>query len=450
MSEELRYEQEGSCSGNCSSCGSSCGSRKPDKSEFLEPMNEYSNVKRVIGVVSGKGGVGKSFVTSYLSVLMNRKGYKTAVLDADVTGPSIPKAFGVKGMVQANELGIIPATSKNDVSMISVNLLLEDEETPVIWRGPVIAGTVKQFWSQVLWGEVDYMFVDMPPGTGDVPLTVFQSLPLDGIIIVTSPQELVSMIVSKAVNMAKAMDVPVLGLVENYSYIQCGNCGEKISVFGQSHIDEISAKFHLPVLSKLPLDASIAEAIDAGNVEGITGDWMDTAADILEEALPVEKSAAAGGRGFGAQKGAQGGVYKIAVATDENKNVFGHFGGCKKFTVYSMENGKLVGKSVLENEGLGHAQTVAALIAEGIEVVICGGIGGPAMESLMEHGIMVVPGVQGDIDVAVSSLLDGSLTAGNEPTCSSHDHHHEDGEGCGCGCGGHEDGGNCGCGGGCH
>ena len=448
MSEELKYEQEGSCSGNCSSCGSNCSSRKPDKSEFLEPMNEYSNVKRVIGVVSGKGGVGKSFVTSYLSVLMNHKGYKTAILDADVTGPSIPKAFGVKGMVQANELGIIPAASKNDVAMISVNLLLEDEETPVIWRGPVIAGTVKQFWSQVLWGDVDYMFVDMPPGTGDVPLTVFQSLPLDGIIIVTSPQELVSMIVSKAVNMATAMDVPVLGLVENYSYIQCGNCGEKISVFGKSHIDEISSKFHLPVLAKLPLDASIAEAIDAGNVEGITGDWMNTAADILEEALPVEKSA----RSTGARGNVQNGVYKIAVATDENKNVFGHFGSCKTFTVYSMENGKLVGKSVLENEGLGHAQTVAALIAEGIEVVICGGIGGPAMQSLMEHGIMVVPGVQGDIDVAVSSLLDGSLSSGNEPTCSSHDHdhHHEDGEECGCGCGGHDEEGGCGCGGCCH
>ena len=447
MSEELKYEQEGSCSGNCSSCGSNCGSRKPDKSEFLEPMNEYSNVKRVIGVVSGKGGVGKSFVTSYLSVLMNRKGYKTAILDADVTGPSIPKAFGVKGMVQANELGIIPATTKKDISMISVNLLLESEETPVIWRGPVIAGTVKQFWSQVLWGDVDYMFVDMPPGTGDVPLTVFQSLPLDGIIIVTSPQELVSMIVSKAVNMAKAMDVPVLGLVENYSYIQCGNCGEKISVFGKSHIDEISAKFHLPVLAKLPLDASIAEAIDAGNVEGITGDWMNTAADILEEALPVEKSV-----GTKSACGMQRNVYKIAVATDENQNVFGHFGSCKTFTVYSMENGKLVGKSVLENEGLGHSQTVAALIAEGVEVVICGGIGGPAMESLMEHGIMVVPGVQGDIDVAVGSLLDGSLSASKEATCDhhDHDHHHEEGEGCNCGCGGHEEEGGCGCGGCCH
>lgn len=448
MSDEVRYEQEGSCSGNCSGCGSSCGSRKPDKSDFLEPMNEYSNVKRVIGVVSGKGGVGKSFVTSYLSVLMNRKGYKTAILDADVTGPSIPKAFGVKGMVQANELGIIPATSKKDVSMISVNLLLENEETPVVWRGPVIAGTVKQFWSQVLWGEVDYMFVDMPPGTGDVPLTVFQSLPLDGIIIVTSPQELVSMIVSKAVNMANAMDVPVLGLVENYSYIQCGNCGEKISVFGKSHVDEISARFHLPVLAKLPLDSSIAEAIDAGNVEGITGDWMNTAADILEEALPVEKSARGGARGFGAQGSANAGVYKIAVATDENKNVFGHFGSCKTFTVYSMENGKLIGKSELYNDGCGHAETAATLIAAGIEVVICGGIGGPAMAALMEHGIMVVPGVQGDIDVAVSSLLDGSLNAGNEPTCSSHNQ--EESEGCGCGCDGPDEEGGCGCGGCCH
>lgn len=437
MSEEVKYEQEGSCSGNCSSCGSNCSSRKPDKSEFLEPMNEYSNVKRVIGVVSGKGGVGKSFVTSYLSVLMNRKGYKTAILDADVTGPSIPKAFGVKGMVQANELGIIPAVSKTDVSMISVNLLLESEETPVIWRGPVIAGTVKQFWSQVLWGDIDYMFVDMPPGTGDVPLTVFQSLPLDGIIIVTSPQELVSMIVSKAVNMANAMDVPVLGLVENYSYVQCGKCGEKISVFGKSHIDEISAKFHLPVLAKLPLDSAIAEAVDAGDVEGITGDWMDMAADILEEALPVKAEGTRGNR--------KNGVYKIAVATDENKNVFGHFGSCKLFTVYSMENGRLLEKKELVNEGCGHVETVAAMEAEGVEVVICGGIGGPAMAGLMEKGIMVVPGVQGDIDVAVSSLLDGSLSADSTPTCTSHEH----GDGEGCHCGGHEEDG-CGCGGCCH
>ncbi|MBP3608845.1 MAG: P-loop NTPase [Lachnospiraceae bacterium] len=434
MSEELRYEQEGSCSGNCSGCGSDCSSRKPDKSSFLEPMNEYSNVKRVIGVVSGKGGVGKSFVTSYLSVLMNRKGFKTAILDADITGPSIPKAFGMKEMVQANEMGIIPAVTKNGIEMVSVNLLLDAEDTPVIWRGPVIAGTVKQFWSQVLWGDVDYMFVDMPPGTGDVPLTVFQSLPLDGIIIVTSPQELVSMIVSKAVNMAKMMDIPVLGLVENYSYIQCGNCGEKISVFGKSHIDEISEKFGIPVLAKLPLDSKIAEAIDAGLVEDLQGDWMDAAANVLESITAADKAAA--------DKAASKNV-KIAVTTDENKNVYGHFGSATLFTVYTLEEGRLVEKKELANAGNGHTSTVEALVKENVNVVICGGIGGPAMDGLLKKGILVIPGVQGDIDVAVAGYLDGSLNANNVPTCNHHDH--EDGE---CTCGEHEEGG-CHCGGGC-
>lgn len=415
MSDEVKEQQE-SCSHDCSSCASNCDSRKPDKSEFLEPMNQYSNVKRVIGVVSGKGGVGKSFVTSYLSVLMNRKGYRTAILDADVTGPSIPKAFGIHKKAQANEMGIIPEQTANEIEIMSVNLLLEEEETPVIWRGPVIAGTVKQFWSQVLWGEVDYMFVDMPPGTGDVPLTVFQSLPLDGIIIVTSPQELVSMIVSKAVNMAKAMDIPVLGLVENYSYVECGKCKERIEVFGKSHIEEISAKFKLPVLAKLPLDSKIAEAVDAGKTESLYGEWMDNAADILEEALPVKRNSL------------KSGATKIAVATDEQKNVYGHFGTATLFTVYSMKDGVLEGKSELKNDGTGHDATVAKLIAEDISVVICGGIGAPAMESLMAAGVLVIPGIQGDIDVAVSSFLDGSISAGSTPTCSSH----EEGEGCNC------------------
>lgn len=415
MSEEMKEQQE-SCSHDCSSCASNCGSKKPDKSEFLEPMNEYSDVKRVIGVVSGKGGVGKSFVTSFLSVLMNRKGYRTAILDADVTGPSIPKAFGIHKKAQANEMGILPEQTANGIEIMSVNLLLEEEEAPVIWRGPVIAGTVKQFWSQVLWGDVDYMFVDMPPGTGDVPLTVFQSLPLDGIIIVTSPQELVSMIVSKAVNMAKAMDIPVLGLVENYSYVECGKCKEHIEVFGKSHIDEISVKFKLPVLAKLPLDSKIAEAVDAGKTESLYGEWMDDAANHLENTFPIKS------------KSRKNGATKIAVATDENKNVYGHFGSATLFTVYSMKDGVLVEKSELKNDGTGHDETVKKLLAEDISVVICGGIGAPAMQSLMSEGVLVVPGMQGDIDVAVSSFLDGSISADTTPTCTSH----EDGEECNC------------------
>lgn len=269
------------CSSNCGSCSESCSSRKPSKEDFLEQAHPSSNIKKVIGVVSGKGGVGKSLVTSYLSVLMNRKGYKTAILDADITGPSIPKVFGIHEKATANEQGILPAVSKNGTKIMSINLLLESEDVPVIWRGPVIAGTVKQFWSEVLWSDVDYMFVDMPPGTGDVPLTVFQSIPLDGIIIITSPQELVSMIVSKAVNMANKMDIPVLGVIENYSYISCGHCGEKIQVFGESHTDEICEKFGLTVLSKIPIDPNIAKACDSENIEELQGDWLDEAVNVL-------------------------------------------------------------------------------------------------------------------------------------------------------------------------
>lgn len=276
-----------SCSGNCNSCSSDCGDRKPSKEDFLVPANQFTHVKRMIGIVSGKGGVGKSTVTSLLGVSMNHRGYQTAILDADVTGPSIPKIFGLHGKVMANEDGIIPAVSNRGIKIMSSNLLLDTEDTPVIWRGPVIAGAVKQFWSEVLWQDVDYMFVDMPPGTGDVPLTVFQSLPVDGIIIVTSPQELVSMIVSKAVNMANAMDIPVLGLIENYSYVQCGNCGEKIPVFGESHVESVAEKFGLPILAKIPIDPSLAWFLDHEEVENYEGDWINGAADMIERCCPL-------------------------------------------------------------------------------------------------------------------------------------------------------------------
>ena len=245
----------------------------------------------MIGVVSGKGGVGKSLVTSMLAVTFNRRGFKTAILDADITGPSIPKAFGVKEKAHGTEQYIIPAITKTGIQMISVNLLLDNETDPVVWRGPVIAGTVKQFWTDVIWKDVDYMFVDMPPGTGDVPLTVFQSLPLDGIVIVTSPQELVSMIVSKAVNMAKLMDIPILGIVENMSYVECPDCGRKINVFGESKTDAVAAEFGLKVLAKLPLDPVLANNCDNGLIELFEGDWMESAADDIEKAVePSEKA----------------------------------------------------------------------------------------------------------------------------------------------------------------
>ncbi len=244
-----------------------------------------STVKKVIGVVSGKGGVGKSLVTSLMSVMMGRKDYSVGILDADITGPSIPKMFGLHKGVNATEDGIIPAETKNGIKVISINLILEDESSPVIWRGPVIAGTVKQFWTDVIWKDVDYMFVDMPPGTGDVPLTVFQSLPLDGIIIVTSPQELVSMIVSKAVNMAELMNVPVLGIVENMSYLECPDCGKKIEVFGKSSIDKVAAEHNLEVIARVPIDPKLASLCDSGSIEDADVHYLDGAAEKIEKKL---------------------------------------------------------------------------------------------------------------------------------------------------------------------
>ena len=272
------------CTHNCETCGENCPSRAgaSNPADFLEKPHELSHIKRVIGVVSGKGGVGKSLVTSMLSVIMQRRGYQSAVLDADVTGPSIPKVFGLKEKATGDENGIYPVRTKTGIEVMSVNLLLEDDTVPVIWRGPIIAGTVKQFWTDVVWNDVDYMFVDMPPGTGDVPLTVFQSLPLDGIIVVTSPQELVSMIVAKAVKMAQAMNIPILGIVENMSYAVCPDCGKKISIFGESHVEEEAAKYGLKVLGRLPIDPQLARVCDQGVMELFEGDWLEGAADAVE------------------------------------------------------------------------------------------------------------------------------------------------------------------------
>lgn len=249
---------------------------------MLEEMNAYSNIKHVIGVVSGKGGVGKSFVTSSLASMMAKAGYKVGILDADITGPSIPKMFGVKGQVMGDERGIIPLESKEGIKIISINLMMDDEEAPVVWRGPVIAGAVKQFWSDTCWGDIDYLFVDMPPGTGDVPLTVFQSLPVNGIVIVTSPQELVQMIVKKAYNMANMMHIPVLGVVENFSYLECPDCGTKIHMFGESKIEEVANMLGVNLLGKLPLNPEYAKAADCGEFYGIDNAHLEAAKEILE------------------------------------------------------------------------------------------------------------------------------------------------------------------------
>ena len=249
---------------------------------LIEKPHKLSKIKKVIGIVSGKGGVGKSLVTSLLAVQMRRRDFKTAILDADITGPSIPRCFGLHQRAQATEDSLLPVTTKTGIEVMSTNLLLEEETTPVVWRGPVIAGVIKQFWTDVIWNDVDYMFVDMPPGTGDATLTVFQSLPIDGIIIVTSPQELVSMIVSKAAEMAKMMDIPVLGLVENMSYVKCPDCGKEIRLFGESHIDEVAAKYGLKILSKMPIDPTIAAACDKGVIELADELYLSSVADMLE------------------------------------------------------------------------------------------------------------------------------------------------------------------------
>lgn len=268
------------CTHDCSTCGESCAERTADF-DLRAKANPNSNVKKVIAVMSGKGGVGKSLVTSCLAAAVQKSGKQAAILDADVTGPSIPKAFGVHQRAVGDDEGIYPVESAGGVKMMSLNLLVEDETDPVVWRGSLIAGTVKQFWSDVQWGDVDYMFVDMPPGTGDVPLTVFQSLPVDGIIVVTSPQELVSMIVEKAVKMAEMMQVPILGLIENYSYFACPDCGKRHAIFGDSHIDDVASRHSIPVLARLPIDPAIAAAVDAGGVERLKVNYLEDVAKGL-------------------------------------------------------------------------------------------------------------------------------------------------------------------------
>ena len=272
------------CTHDCSSCGESCSSRT-EPQDLHEKLHDKSSVKKVIGVISGKGGVGKSLVTSTLAVMMNRRGYKTAVLDADITGPSIPKAFNVHTRAMGNEDGIYPVTTETGIDLMSINLLLNNETDPVIWRGSLISGTVKQFWTDVIWENEDFMFVDMPPGTGDVALTVFQSIPVDGIIIVTSPQDLVSMIVAKAVKMAQMMNIPILGIVENMSYFMCPECGKKHHIYGESKIDEIAEQYNTKVLAKLPINPDLATLIDQGKVEMFDCDCMENAANEVEKLI---------------------------------------------------------------------------------------------------------------------------------------------------------------------
>ena len=380
------------CTSNCSTCTADCASRKPSKEELLAPLNSYSSVKKVIGVVSGKGGVGKSFITSYLSVLMNRKGYKTAVLDADITGPSIPKAFGMTEKAKGSEMGLFPVISDNGVKVMSINLLLDTEETPVLFRGPVIAGVVKQFWTDTVWDNVDYMFVDMPPGTGDVPLTVYQSLPLDGIIIVTSPQKLVSMIVAKAVNMARTMDIPILGVVENYSYVECGSCGERISVFGESHLEEIAASEGLNILGKLPIDPAVAAMIDTGNVEEIRVDYLDKAADYIEQALPLDDAEDIAND-------------KIAVLVSGTEDKCASFDKCDRLLVLEVVNGKITSKQVNDISEASVEEILEFVAGQKIKTLICESFDKDVMIKAFDAGITPIPDSFEDINQAVSKLV---------------------------------------------
>lgn len=277
----MSEEQKNGCSpSDCAGCAhaDSCGSKPVD---FKKPANKFSNIKKVIGVVSGKGGVGKSMVTASLARMMREKGYNVGILDADITGPSIPKMYGIHETAMGNDDGMFPCEALDGTKIMSVNLLLPNESDPVIWRGPVIAGVVTQFWTDVIWGDLDYLFVDMPPGTGDVPLTVFQSLPVDGVVIVSSPQDLVKMIVKKAYNMARQMDIPVLGIVENYSYLVCPDCGKKISIFGESKVDEVADELDIPVLGKMPIDAALAQAVEAERFHMVKNEYLNEAAEKL-------------------------------------------------------------------------------------------------------------------------------------------------------------------------
>lgn len=382
------------CDSNCSNCSQKC-----DAKSLRQKPHYLSSVKKVIGVVSGKGGVGKSLVTSLLAITMNQKGYKTAVLDADITGPSIPKIFGIQGKAHGIEEGLLPSVSKNGIKVMSSNLLLENDTDPIVWRGPVIANLVKQFWTDVIWEDVDFLFVDMPPGTGDVPLTVFQSIGVDGIVIVTSPQELVSMIVEKAVNMAKMMNIEVLGLIENYSYIECPDCKKKISVFGESKVDEVAKKYNLEVLGKLPINPNFAALCDKGQLEDINIDYLDKANEKLES-LPIT-------------------IMNVAIPVNQNE-IDHHFGKAKLFYVYQIVKDMIAGAFKVYVEEQGHNNVVNKLKENQVHVVLCNHLGEEALQYATQNNIRVVSGFEGNPLDAIRNFLQGK-TESHGANCQSCD-----------------------------
>lgn len=410
------------CDQSCSTCSEDCADRREEKVDFLEKPHELSNIKKVIGVVSGKGGVGKSVITSLLAVAMNRRRYNTAILDADITGPSIPKAFGIRDRAGANALGLMPNKSKTGIDIMSINMLLDNDTDPVVWRGPMLAGVVKQFWTDVIWYDIDFMFIDMPPGTGDVPLTVFQSLPVDGIIIVTSPQELVSMIVSKAVKMAEIMKIPIIGLVENLSYFKCPDNDKEYKIFGESHIDEIAARHNLKVLAKLPIDPKISEACDKGIIELYSSDWLDTVAQILEKALEKDVSVESGEKEL-LKETEEKQMLRIAVAS-ENDMVTEHFGHCINFNIYEAQNNQIVNSKSIPNPGHRPGFLPNFLNDLGVNVIISGGMGAGAIDIFNEKGIEVIVGARGEARTAAQQYLEGVLKSTGS-VCHEHMHHGE-------------------------
>ena len=420
------------CSHQCGECSADCAQRTAPE-DFREKPNAMSKIKKVIAVVSGKGGVGKSMVTSLLACKMQQEGYHAGILDADITGPSIPQAFGIHQRAQGTEYGILPILSKTGIDIMSINLLLEHDTDPVVWRGPVIAGAVKQFWTDVIWNDVDFLFVDMPPGTGDVPLTVFQSLPVDGIVIVSSPQELVGMIVQKAVNMAQMMKIPVLALVENMSYYTCPDCGKRLSIFGESHADEIAAQHQIPLLARLPIDPAVAAAADAGKIETINRPELDQIARMLEEMVAQSPKEAAPAKTPKAPE-----TLTMAVSYDPDGTIFQHFGKTPAFMLYTLENGRVKEKHLLETGDSGHSALVGLLAEQKVAALICGGIGGGAKDALAQAGITVFGGVTGSADQAVEDFLRGRLAFDPDVHCDHHDHAHGEGHTCGeHGCGEH-------------
>lgn len=400
-------------------------SKNPD---FDLENNPDNTIHRVIAVVSGKGGVGKSMVTSLLAAAMQRTGQKVGVLDADITGPSIPKLFGVQNQRPVpTEAGLLPVVSKHGIQVMSINVLLDDAESPVVWRGPILANTVKQFWTDVVWGDLDFMFLDMPPGTGDVPLTVFQSIPLDGIVIVTSPQDLVSMIVKKAVNMAKKMDIPIIGIVENMSHVICPDCGETIKIFGESVTEVLALEWGIPFLGRLPIDPRLTALSDQGQIETAAIDYLDQAILAMkkipakdepatETIAPADETAPANAEGYILEET----VKKIAIAA-EGHYVCEHFGHCEGFNIYTTQNGAIVAQDFLANPGHKPGLLPNLLNDQGVHVVIAGGMGANAIDIFNEKGIDVITGARGMVDQTIATYLDGKLLSTGS-VC--HDHLH--------------------------